>query len=266
MCCQNGIPGGSISSPDSAGELISGRQYPSMGSNMSTLDMAKVIIQFCKDNGLPVEFGIGLAGVWAAESNIKTDIYNKAEHNNGFAYKNKHAPNAEKFSYGGQTYYKDQANMMKFGYGKGLAQWSWSRNFKFRDWYNSGADGYKTPGLNTMDTNAANITATTVETQTAFAWKEMQERTGQFMSVVNSLKEGHVSYTENEEKFKANITTAVDAVLRGFENGSAKNMASTKQIDKYTWDGGYSGAMKKRVGRAIGFYEELKKAGDPILS
>ena len=82
MCCQNGIPGGSISSPDSAGELISGGQYPSMGSNMSTLDRAKVIIQFCKDNGLPVEFGIGLAGVWAAESNIKTDIYNKAEHNN----------------------------------------------------------------------------------------------------------------------------------------------------------------------------------------
>lgn len=266
MSCQNGIPGGSISSPDSAGEMISSGQYPAIWPNSSTLDRAKVIIQFCKDKGLPVEFGIGLAGVWAAESNIRTDIYNKAEHNNGYAYRNIHAPNAKKFPYGGQTYYKDQANMMKFGYGKGLAQWSWERNFKFRDWYNSGADGHKTPGLSTMDTDAANITATTVETQTAFAWKEMQERTGQFMSVVNSLKEEHVSYIENEEKFKANITTAVDAVLRGFENGSTENMASTKQIDKYKWDGGYSGAMKKRVGRAIGFYEALKKAGDSILS
>lgn len=262
MCCLNDIPGGSISSPDAAGATIASGEYPAVGVNSSVLDRAKVIIKFFKDKGKPVEFGIGVAGVWAAESNIKTDIFNKAEHNYGYAYKDKHAPNANKLQYGGKTYYYDQANMMAWGYGKGLAQWSWERNFQFRDWYNAGADGFKTSTLATMDVNAANITATSVATQTAFAWKEMQARTGEFMTTVNGIQHAN---PDDATKFKANLTVAVDAVLRGFENGGKNKMASTKQIDKYTWDGGYTGAMKKRVGRAVGIYEALKKNHDPLL-
>ena len=32
-------------------------------------------------------------------------------------------------------------------------------------------------------------------------------------------------------------------------------------MNKYTWDGGYEGAMEKRVGKALGIYEELMKEG-----
>lgn len=262
MSCENGIPGGAASTSTPAGEMAASGNYPSVKSNSTTLSRAETIVQFALDNGLPIEFGIGLAGVWAAESEIRTDVYNKDEHRDGYAYRNKHAPNADKFTYKGQTYYKDQANMMKFGYGKGLAQWSWSRNFEFRDWYN-GSEGsrYRSGGPSTMDENAANITATTVLAQTAFAWHEMQKRTGEFTQAINEIKTKHTKPSQNEPQFKANITTAVDAVLRGFENGGTKKMASTAQIDRYTWDGGYSGAMKKRVGRAIGIYEDLKKNG-----
>lgn len=260
MSCTNGIPGGVVDSPDVAGEMAATNNYPSVKAPTDLLGRAMVIIDFALANGLPIEFGIGLAGVWAAESEIKSDVYNKSEHRDGYAFKDKHAPNADKFTYKGNTYYKDQANMMKFGYGKGLAQWSWSRNFEFRDWYNSSAAAqYRSGGPATMDENAANITATTVAAQTAFAWHEMSKRDGEFLTAVNGIQT--VNASQNEAQFKANITTAVDAVLRGFENGGKNKMASTKQIDKYTWDGGYSGAMKKRVGRAVGIYEKLKEGG-----
>jgi hypothetical protein len=153
--------------------------------------------------------------------------------------------------------------MMKFGYGKGIAQWSWSRNLKFRDWYNS-HNAVKTDGLNQMDDDAANITATTITTQTAFAWLEMQERTGEFMTVINEVNENSVTKitgaTNDKKKavFNENIVKVVDAVLRGYENGSKTKMASTSQIDNYTWSGGYSGSMKTRVSRALGVAEAVK--------
>ena len=264
MCeCINGIPNGTTSSTDPAGALIASGKYSptkiSQAREMGTTEKerAMVIIDFFTNTQqLPIEVGIGVAGVWSAESNIKTWVFNKEEHDNGYAYKNKHAPDAKKFTYGGQTFYYDQANMMKFGYGKGLAQWSWERNFKFRDWYNgAGGSSYRQGGPSAIDANGAEITATTVAAQTAFAWEEMQERTGEFMSVINEIRSHPAT---NEVEFNNNVTKVVDAVLRGFENGGTKKMASTAQIDKYTWDGGYSGAMKKRVSRALGIAQEVK--------
>ena len=265
MCCTNDIPYSAAPSENEATALaVSGDYTPTKISNArdhgtTEIERAKEIIDFFLSKGKPIEFGIAVAGVWGAESGIKSWNYNRAEQSNGYAFKDKHAPNADKFTYGGKQYYKDAANMMKFGYGKGLAQWSWSRNLKFRDWYRSGADGKPTAGLS-MDDWGANITGTSVTTQTAFAWKEMQERTGEFMTTVNGIS--HVSPVSNKQQFDQNIITGVDAVLRGFENGGNKSMASTKQIDKYTWDGGYKGAMKKRVERALGIYEKLKENGD----
>ena len=103
MSCENGIPGGAASTSTPAGEMAASGNYPSVKSNSTTLSRAETIVQFALDNGLPIEFGIGLAGVWAAESEIRTDVYNKDEHRDGYAYRNKHAPNADKFTYKGQT-------------------------------------------------------------------------------------------------------------------------------------------------------------------
>lgn len=265
MCCTNDVPY-SAAPPANVGEAlaVSGDYQPiklseARSHGTTEYERAKDIIQFfVVDKGLPIEFAIAVAGVWGAESGIATWRYNKAEHDNGYAFKNRHAPTKDVIKYGGQTYYKDQANMMKFGYGKGVAQWSWDRPLKFRDWYRS-SSGVRTQGV-TMDEWGANITGTSVTTQTAFAWHEMIGRTGEFMTTVNGIT--HASPVSNKQAFDQNIITCVDAVLRGFENGSTKKMASTAAIDKYTWDGGYKGAMKKRVGRALGVYEKLKETGD----
>lgn len=261
--CNNNIEGSNVQSTDAAGDvmqdIVGGNYTPTKMSGSkdpngkTEIQRAQEIIDFFRDK-LPLEFGIAVAGVWSAESGIKNWNYNKAEQTNGYAFSDKYAPNADKFNYKGQTFYKDRATMTRFGYGKGLAQWSWSRNLKFRDWYRAGADGNTTPGV-TMDDNASAITATSVTTQTAFAWKEMQERTGEFMGVVNYIKD-HPAQRGTKE-FENNIVLAVDAVLRGFENGGVKKMATKKFMDNYKWDGGYKGAMKKRVERALGIYKEL---------
>ena len=272
MCCENGIPGGTISSPDAAGEMIAkecGYTPTALTNEVSKgttqKDRARDVIEFFKSIIQPesaaVEIGIGVAGVWLAESGIKTWKYNSSEAKDGYAFKNKHAPDADTFNYKGKKYYKDQASMMQFGYGKGVAQWSWSRNFKFRDWYNS-SQGVKTEGIPTMDENASGITGTSVTTQTAFAWKEMSERTGEFMDVINGIIE-HPA--ESKDEYIIHIINVVDAVLRGFENGDKLKMASKKQIDKYTWSGGYSGSMKKRVSGALGVGEALKDEYPDIL-
>lgn len=261
--CNNNIEGSNIQSTDAAGDVMqdigNGNYTPTKMSGSkdpngkTEIDRAREIIAFFNGK-LPLEFAIAVAGVWSAESGIKNWNYNREEQSNGYAYKNKYAPNADKFNYKGQTFYKDRATMTRFGYGKGLAQWSWSRNLKFRDWYRAGADGNTTPGV-TMDDNASAITATSVTTQTAFAWKEMQERTGEFMETVNRIKNNPAQ--QGTPEFENNIVLAVDAVLRGFENGGVKKMATKEFMDKYKWDGGYKGAMKKRVERALGIYKEI---------
>ena len=122
----NGVTNTSTSTTDPAGAVIAANDYsPTKISNATERgttekQRAQKIIDFFLNKGLPIEVGIGVAGVWSAESNIKTWVYNKNEHSDGYAFRDKHAPNADKFTYKGQTYYKDQANMMKFGYGKVL--------------------------------------------------------------------------------------------------------------------------------------------------
>lgn len=258
MSCENGIPYGEGPVTDAVSALITeikNKNYEAKNVNSDVVDRAKGVIDFMLDKGYPIEVGISFAGVWAAESRIETWSYNKSEQSNGFAFRNVTRDKAESFVIAGETYYKDQAGMMSFGYGKGMAQWSWDRNIKFREWYNSGAEGHKTSGLPTMDHFAANITATTVDTQTAYAWYEMRHRTGEFMGVLNSLKS---SPATTEEEFNVNVTRGVDAVLRGFENGGPSKMASTSQIDKYKWCNGYEGAMKTRMENALGIAQAVK--------
>ncbi len=276
MACTNGIPYGIGTSTDPAGDLWTGKNYTPRAlskakdkDDKTEKDRAKIIVDFFSGkkfnetgSTLPKEFGYAVAGVWSAESNISPWSFNPDEQENGYAFRNVHAPNAKTFEYGGTTYYMDQANMMKFGYGKGLAQWSWSRVLKFRDWYNS-SEGTKTPGVD-MDDCASAITATSVTTQTAFAWKEMQERTGEFKKQIESIETADPN--TDKEKFDRNIILAVDAILRGYENGGKATMRTPhgdgkkdkKGMDSYTWDGGYEGALRKRVEKALGVYEALK--------
>ena len=267
MSCTNEIPYGAGMPTDMVSSILADNTYsPTKPSTKvehgkTELQRAYEVLDFFISKNIPgtqtrvpIEFAIAVSGVWGAESGIETWRYMKEEHDNGFAYKDKHAPNAKTFKYGGEVYYYDQANMMKFGYGKGVAQWSWDRVLKFRDWYR-GSGGVTTPGV-TMDDWGANITGTSVETQTAFAWYEMSQRTGEFLSVLKNHP--HKSATGDPEGFKNNIIVFVDAVLRGFENGGVNKMASTKDIDKYTWAGGYKGSMLTRVNRALGIYEEIK--------
>ena len=276
MCCQNEIPSGAAGTTDVAGKMIADGKNSSETTYTPTkipeeqANRAKDVINFFTSEGpglpgLTIEIGIGIAGIWSAESGIDPTKYNAAERKDGYAFKNTHAPNAKTFKYpntkNGTEYYMDQATMMKFGYGKGIAQWSWSRNLKFRDWYNS---GNAEPGLPKMDVDAANITATSIATQTAFAWKEMSERTGEFLTTLSKVAENSVTKmtgaTKEEKKavFNENVTKVVDAVLRGYENGSRTKMASVKQMNAYSWSGGYSGSMKTRVSRALGIAEALK--------
>ena len=75
MCeCINGIPNGTTSSTDPAGALIASGKYSptkiSQAREMGTTEKerAMVIINFFTNTQqLPIEVGIGVAGVWSAE-------------------------------------------------------------------------------------------------------------------------------------------------------------------------------------------------------
>jgi hypothetical protein len=269
MSCTNEIPYGSGIPSDTLEPVMTDNTYKpdklSSKKDMhgkTELDRAYEILDFFKTKSidgtsLPAEFAIAVCGVWGAESHIATWNFNKSEHDyGGSRFRNVHAPNAGTFTYNGQKYYKDQANMMKFGYGKGVAQWSWDRPLKFRDWFNTQAspDDKRGTPFTQMDDWGVEITGTSVTTQTAFAWLEMTERTGEFKRSIKSVT--HKSASNDQEGFKNNIIFCVDAVLRGFENGSKSSFASIEQINKY--DGGYKGSMLSRVNRALGVYEEIK--------
>ena len=262
MSCENGIPGGAASTSTPAGTMAASGNYPSIKPKASTASNGEEVVRVMLENGYPIEFAIGLAGVFAAESEINPAAYNNEEKANGFSYRDKHAPDAQTFTYKGQKYYMDQANMMKFGYGKGIAQWSWSRNLSFRDWYNgSGGSQYRRGGPSSIDTDAEDIIKTTLAAQTGFALYELNQRSGKLRQAIQEIRDNHTTPSQDEQKFKANITKAVDAALRGFENGTETAMASVSAIDKYKWAGGYEGSMKTRVGKAMGLYESFKKNG-----
>ncbi len=263
MSCRNDMPNG--------GEYTSGTalNIEEMGYRAKSIlnervDNAKTLVKYLCDKGWAAEAALGVAGVIYAESGINPKAYNSSEHKDGYAYKDKHAPNAKKVTYNGKEYYLDQASMMAWGYGKGIAQWSWTRNFKFRDWYNGGADGQKTSGIPTMDENAMNITGTTLTTQLAYFWHETQSsgRKGfrEKMASIQHVSDGGGT-SELNRAFEENIIIGVDAALRGYENGGP-GFASEKFIDKYTWAGGYKGSMQTRVNYALGVYNKLKDMPD----
>ena len=252
MSCENGIPYGTGPSRDEMGAIKAKTKYTPTKVSNEVSERAEEIIEFFMEKGVVAEFALAVAGVWGCESGINGERYNQGEHDNGGRARGKHAPDCKTFKYGGNTYYYSEEVMKTFGYGKGLAQWTWDRPLKFRDWYNS-AESVKTEGLSTMDENAAEITATSVSTQTAFAWKEMNERTGEFMSTVRGLQHA----AGGTDAFKENVKLAVDAVTRGFENGSNKSFAPISFMDKYSGD--YWGVdFKKRYEYALGVYEKLK--------
>lgn len=104
------------------------------------------------------------------------------------------------------------------GYGAGIAQWSNQRKFNV---------------MRMMKTSQP-IETWPLEMQLNAAVKELRT------PFINKLKNCN------------SIEQSVDLVLRGYENGGGGSgpLASVAQINKYTWDGGYAGAMAKRVGYA----------------
>ena len=262
MSCENGIPYGTGPSNDAVGAIIAQNKYTSTDipdnrdpQNKTAEERGADIIRFFKGKSLagrPLhsEFAFAVAGVWGAESGIKTWSYNSNEQQTGGGVQGVHTT-SDYGNYKGNKLYHTEENMKRYGYGKGVAQWSWERNLLFKDWYNSGAGGTQKP-FSTIDENASAITATSVANQTGFAWKEMQERTGEFTSVVNSIN--HAS--PGSDEFKNNILKCVDAVTRGFENGSNAKMRSPESMNSYK--GGYQSELKKRCDWALGLYEKLK--------
>lgn len=265
MSCENGIPYGTGPSEEAIGAVAAKVDYTpknidsprSADDGRTPEERAEEVIDFFLSKGFTIEFALGVAGVWGQESQIQPWSYNRNEHETGGYARGKHAPDCGFFFYppnSGKKEYRSEENMKLFGYGKGLAQWSWDRVLAFRDWYN-GATATKTSGLSGMDEYGASITATSMNTQLDFAWKEMEQRRGEFMQTVRGMQ--HVSHLSNPEKFKENVKVAVDAVTRGFENGSSKSMATVEQMNNYSGD--YWGIdFKNRYEWALGLYEKIK--------
>jgi hypothetical protein len=215
---------------------------------------AEQVLDTFLSKGYPFEVAIGFAGVWGAESGINPKRYNANEKNEGGS-----APSQTSKTYKskGVVYRMDKDGMKLWGYGKGVAQWTWTRVFKFRDWYNEDASAVKTPGVSEIDTYGADILKTNMETQTAFAWYEIEKcgRT-ELINFVASLQTKKPSVDMNG--FEENVVKSCDAVLRGFENGHSK-FTTVEDIDyRHRKHGGYNGIMDRRVGWALGVFEEVK--------
>lgn len=103
------------------------------------------------------------------------------------------------------------------GYGAGLAQWS---------------HGWKAD-LQRMMGRMDPIENWDLYTQLTACWEDLQR--------------GNKSRFLNVLRDRNDPVGATDAVLRGYENGGNGKLASVAQIDKYTWCGGYNGAMNTRV-------------------
>lgn len=259
MCCENGIPYGSGPEIKDVSSAVAKADYAPTDVGKDASQRGKEVILFFKNKGLPVEIGFAFAGVWGAESGIKTWNFNKEEQTKGGYWAGKYSE-TKKFEIEGVTYHYSQEVMQKFGYGKGVAQWSWDRPLKFRIWYNTKAtEAEKTPGMPTMDKYASGITATCATSQIGFAWYECSQRTGELKRTFDSIQTAE----PGSEKFRQNMIVAVDAVLRGFENGSTKSMASVQKMNEgYAKAGGYDRAMENRVSWALGLYEKLKDDPD----
>ena len=118
-------------------------------------------------------------------------------------------------------------------YDRGIAQWQGSRVPKFKEW------------IKAKYGDNRDITDLSLEDQLEYAWKEMNERP----AFIKALKEA------------PNVEYAVDAVLRGFENGSNNALATPAQIDAVPgyrkYGNTYKKMMEARVPRALGIYNQL---------
>lgn len=266
MSCENGISGEYPVEPGGILEkMLSDKAYDKwpletkIGKDGITTepDRIKQVVAFFKDNtDVPAEFAIAVAGVWSAESHVAPWRYNSPEKNNGGNFAGV-SPGTKGETFDGKKYNYNEENMKLFGYGKGVAQWSWTRNLKFAEWYNS-SSGVKTSGVE-MDKYGSAIVKTNMTTQTAYAWLEMSNRMkNEFKRIVDTVKANHADPSEDFNLFQENIILSVDAVLRGFENGSSGKFASEKQMNGYKADGGYLGSLKRRVGGAMSAYEVIK--------
>lgn len=111
------------------------------------------------------------------------------------------------------------------GYGAGLAQWS-------HTWKDS---------LQKLIGRNDPIENWDLDTQLNACWLDLQKgNKSRFLPKLTQCR---------------TVTEAVDAVLRGYENGGNGAFASVAQIDKYTWCGGYTGAMNTRVGFGDKWYK-----------
>lgn len=118
-------------------------------------------------------------------------------------------------------------------YDRGIAQWQGSRVPKFKEW------------IKAKYGDNRDITDLSLEDQLEYAWKEMNERP----AFIKALKEA------------PNVEYAVDAVLRGFENGSNNALATPAKIDAVPgyrkYGNTYKKMMEARVPRALGIYNQL---------
>ena len=271
MSCKNGITG---AYPVEAGgileNMLSEKNYDNWpletkkGKDGKTTEadrIKQVVRYFMEKTDMPSEFAIAVAGVWSAESHVAPWRYNSTERDRGGNFIGI-SPGSRYELFGGEKYFYNEQNMKLFGYGKGVAQWSWTRNLKFAEWYN-GASGVKTENLPTMDKYGSDIIKTDMTTQTAYAWLEMSARMkNEFKNIIDKVKSNHVNPDEDFNLFQENIMVSVDVVLRGFENGAGGKLASESQMNKYKADGGYLGSLRRRVGGAMAAYDVIKSDPD----
>ena len=268
MSCKNNITGTKPTDPNGVlDNVLDTRKYIDWPLEKKTgpdgtkeEDRLRQVVRFFKDNhsDIPAEFAIAVAGVWSAECHIAPWRCNVSERDRGGTAAGKHGVTKKFETFKGVTYYYNEENMKQFGYGKGVAQWSWTRNLQFADWYNTVAPGnVKTPNLPTLDTNGNDILKTNMTTQTAFAWSEMEKRMrGDFLESIENIKTNSVSPVSNWSEYEKNIILGVDTVLRGFENGGGGNFATPEQMDSYKH--GYAYGLKQRIGGAMSVYNVLK--------
>lgn len=105
-----------------------------------------------------------------------------------------------------------------YKYGRGLCQWSLGRNDAFRDFYH--AKYGKMIWANEASVND----------QLEFALQERSQRT----ALLNRIDEIKEQLNSGKISKQQAAVLASDAYRRGFENGSSRALASSKQMDAYT--------------------------------
>ena len=175
----------------------------------------KLIQVLMSEFGLQKFQAAAFAGVFMAESGLNPAAYNKEEKSG------RGVP--------GQSKATAQKLAATCGYGAGLAQWTF------------------------QERKSKAVAALNKSRGTSYNWRVLEAipLEDQVRMVGLELKAPFMQ----KVKASRSVEEAVDLVLRGYENGGGGSgaLCSTAAIDKYTWCGGYKGAMKTRVGFAKSF-------------